>query len=94
MDLDLIAVDSDGVGSRTTTSDTILPGEVIWYKLDYSSTTGDPSPLTRLVNIDIKPGGGPNSILCTNDREIIPVAILITDTFDALTVNQTTVTFE
>lgn len=45
------------------------------------------------VNIDIKPGSDPNSIKCTNDREVITVAILTTADFDATTVNHTSVTF-
>ena len=46
------------------------------------------------VNIDIKPGSYPNSINCKNKNEVIAVAILTTDDFDALTIDHTTVTFE
>jgi len=46
------------------------------------------------VTIDIKPGSDPNSINCDNPREVIAVAILTTDDFDATTVDHTTVTFE
>ncbi len=46
------------------------------------------------VDIDIKPGSDPNSINCDNANEVITVAILTTDEFDALTVDHTTVTFE
>ena len=46
------------------------------------------------IDIDIKPGSDPNSINCYNRSEVITVAILSTDTFDALTVDHTTVTFE
>ena len=46
------------------------------------------------VGIDIKPGSAPNSINCTNDKGLIPVAILTTEDFDATTVDHTTVTFE
>ncbi|OGO37340.1 MAG: hypothetical protein A2W35_02600 [Chloroflexi bacterium RBG_16_57_11] len=49
---------------------------------------------TKEVVIDIKPGSDPNSINCKNSKDIIPVAILTTDTFDSLTVDHTTVTFE
>lgn len=45
------------------------------------------------VDIDIKPGSDPNSINCTDENEVIPVAILTTDDFDAMTVGHTTVTF-
>jgi hypothetical protein len=46
------------------------------------------------VILDIKPGSDPNSINCKNAKAVIPVAILTTDDFDALTVDHTTVTFE
>jgi hypothetical protein len=46
------------------------------------------------VEIDIKPGTDPNSINCSADNEVIPVAILTTWYFDATTVDHTTVTFE
>jgi len=46
------------------------------------------------VEIDIKPGSGPNSINCNNPNGVIPVAILSSDSFDATTVDHTTVTFE
>jgi hypothetical protein len=46
------------------------------------------------VLIDIKPGSDPNSINCNNVNEVIAVAILTTDYFDALTVNHETVLFE
>lgn len=46
------------------------------------------------MDIDIKPGGEPNSINCKNDKKVITVAILTTGGFDATTVDHTTVTFE
>jgi len=46
------------------------------------------------IAIDIKPDGEPNSINCGNVHQVIPVAILTTDEFDATTVDHTTVTFE
>lgn len=44
------------------------------------------------VDIDIKPGSDPNSIN-PNSKGVIPVAILTTPSFDATTVDGTTVTF-
>ena len=44
------------------------------------------------VTIDIKPGSDPNSIN-PNGKGVIPVAILSTPTFDATTVDASTVTF-
>lgn len=46
------------------------------------------------VDIDIKPGSDPNSINCNNENEVITVAILTTDSFDATTVDHNTVSFE
>jgi hypothetical protein len=55
------------------------------------SVTGSPSPPLE-VPIDIKPGSVSNIINPTSDQTI-PVAILSTDTFDALTVDTATVRF-
>jgi len=46
----------------------------------------------RTVGIDIKPGSFPNSVN-PKSKGMIPVAILTTDTFDAITVDPTTVLF-
>jgi len=46
------------------------------------------------VSIDIKPGSVLNFIKCINLREVITVAILTTDDFDARTVDHNTVIFE
>ncbi len=46
-----------------------------------------------MVDIDIKPGGDPNSINL-NSRGVIPVAILSTETFDATTLDPSTIVFE
>ena len=46
------------------------------------------------MDIDIKPGSEPNSIRCEKNKGVIPVAVLTTDNFDALTVDHTTVKFE
>jgi hypothetical protein len=46
------------------------------------------------VDIDIKPSSDPNSINCNDNTEVISVAILTTDEFDAMTVDHSTVTFE
>jgi sugar lactone lactonase YvrE len=51
-----------------------------------------PAPAVLEVDIDIQPGAFPNSINPTK-KAVISVAILSTDTFDATTVDQTTVLF-
>jgi hypothetical protein len=45
------------------------------------------------VTIDIKPGSDTNPINCKSSHGVIPVAVLTTDTFDALTIDHTTVRF-
>lgn len=52
------------------------------------------SVLALPVLIDIKPGSDPNSINCGNAKETITVAILSNATFDATTIDHTTVVFE
>lgn len=47
-----------------------------------------------VMEIDIKPGGNPQSINCNNEHQSIAVAILATSDFDATTVDHITVTFE
>jgi hypothetical protein len=51
-------------------------------------------PHVIYVDIDIKPGGYPNSINCYNEKEVITVAVLTTDDFDAMSVDHATVIFE
>jgi hypothetical protein len=46
------------------------------------------------IEINIAPGFDPNSINCKNEHEIITVAILTIDNFDATTVDHTTVAFQ
>ena len=58
-----------------------------------TAATGLQPPRPSVI-IDIKPGSDPNSINCNNRKEVITVAILTTEDFDATTVDHTTVTFE
>jgi len=51
-------------------------------------------PPTIMAPIDIKPCSDPNSINCNNENQVIAVAILTSEDFDATTVDHTTVTFE
>jgi len=45
------------------------------------------------ISIDIKPGSDPNSVNCNDQNEVITVAALTTDHFDATSLDQTTVRF-
>jgi hypothetical protein len=75
-----VEVESDGVwwgGEPTETAFTI---------------TAPPAPPVKTVLIDIKPGSYPNSIN-PGSQGRIPVAILTNETFDATTVDPTTVKF-
>ncbi len=87
---------SSGLISGTLDFDTAETYAVIVSATDGTSSTS--VNFNWLVNqatiIDIKPGGYPNSINCNDDQGVIPVAILTTDTFDATTVDHTTVIFE
>ena len=56
-----------------------------------TETTYDFEPFLN-VNIDIKPGSYPNSINLKS-KGVVPVAVLGSDTFDASTVNPSTVLF-
>jgi hypothetical protein len=52
-----------------------------------------PTEPTMLINVDIKPEGEPNSINCLNENGLIPVAILTSPDFDALSIDHTMVNF-
>lgn len=58
---------------------------------DFSSVSITPPPIP--VEIDIKPGSWPNTINLGSNG-VIPVAILTTETFDATSVNPSTVQLE
>ena len=51
-------------------------------------------PHPQFIDIDVKPVSDPNSVNCQNENGIIAVAILTTDTFDATTVDHTSVVFQ
>jgi hypothetical protein len=62
---------------------------------DWIRVVTAPTPVDDLeVEIQIKPGGNPNSINCKYLKGVVPVAILTTADFDALTVNHASVLFE
>ena len=52
------------------------------------------SPPSIGVSIDIAPGDDLNTINCESEKEVVPVAILTTDDFDATSVDHATVVFE
>ena len=59
----------------------------------YFRVTSGGSPVLA-VEIDIKPGSDPNSINCRNENEMIAVAVLTTEVFDAADLDHSTVIFE
>jgi hypothetical protein len=69
----------DGVHNSTTTI----------VEIDFPTHLEVP----QSVSIDIKPGGVPNSISCKKKNQVITVAILTNDDFDALSVDHTSVSF-
>jgi len=58
----------------------------------FNATLDDVSFITETSEIDIKPGSDPNSINL-KAKGVLPVAILTTDDFDALSVDEDTVLF-
>jgi hypothetical protein len=101
-DVDAISFTSDGVliGANLVTdvlftidpttgaSTTIGPTGFNWI----TALASPRSSISISINIDIKPGGFPNSIN-PRSKGLIPVAILSTSAFDATTVDPTTVRF-
>lgn len=73
--------------------DEIESGENHTYSFQYDPLQEEVK-IVRNVPIDIKPGSDPNSINCENEKVVIPVTILSTDSFDATTVDHLSVNFE
>jgi hypothetical protein len=91
----------DGVGGASLASVIVNQGDFLYFLVDPNSNNHscDSTRLTVIirrttigVSIDIKPGSFPNRINPKN-KGVIPVAILTTATFDATTVDPTTVRF-
>ena len=68
----------------------VLPAGFNYNFIEFNPTLGPPPPIQ--VQIDIKPGSFPNSIN-PRSKGVIPVAVLTTPTFNALTVDVATVRF-
>jgi len=77
---EVFVMNPDGSGRTNLSQDPALDGQPDWQ----------PLPIT--VDVDIKPGGDPNSINL-NSGWVIPVAVLTTGDFDATTVDPSTVCF-
>ncbi|MCE7985249.1 MAG: hypothetical protein DYG89_29095 [Caldilinea sp. CFX5] len=78
----------------------VTNADVYALAVDYTGTVyiGTNHGLFKLgsaqaVDIDINPGSDANTVNCTQPNALIPVAILTTDTFDATSVDHTTVLF-
>ena len=67
-----------------------LPAGFNYNFIEFNPTLGPPPPIE--VQIDIKPGSFPNSIN-PRSKGVVPVAVLTTPTFNALTVDVATVRF-
>jgi len=74
-----------------------LAGDAAVFRGTISSTDSAPPTMINIISkirvaIDIKPGSFPNSVN-PKSKDVIPVAILTTDTFDATTVDPLSVNF-
>jgi hypothetical protein len=91
--LDIVPYDSQGLGGTPVSiSGPSALGVIDTYLVAYSPTPGQPMNVQREVNIDIKPGEDPPAIN-PNSNGVTPVAILSTTTFDATTIDPTSVKF-
>ena len=88
---------SSGTGSYINSASGVAIRALDYSNICYMPVAGGYTELRGQcvidVDIDIKPGGEPNSINCHNDNGVIAVAILSTDDFDAMSVDHTTVVF-
>jgi len=91
--LDILTYDQTGNSKDITQTGNILSDITQEFELNYSAVSAEQTKLQRIVNIDIKPGSDPNSINCKNRKEVISVAIITTNIFDATTVDANTVKF-
>jgi regulation of enolase protein 1 (concanavalin A-like superfamily) len=79
---------------KLVAENSIAPGQVHSYSLDYISEAGSPSEVHRLIGVDIKPDSTLNPVNCGAASSLIPVAILSTPEFDALSVDHSSAVFE
>ncbi len=95
---DGVDCDGDGIvdipGGEPLVCSIAPSGEGIGEAITALVEAGTEQPPALMVDIDIKPGSDPNSINCNSEKEVIAVAILTTEDFDATTVDHNTVTFE
>jgi hypothetical protein len=87
------SLDSAGNGNPVTTiSGIAAPGITDTYVLTYPASAGRPVIIVRKITIDIKPGQDPPAIN-PGSNGVTPVAILSTPTFNATTVDASSVKF-
>jgi hypothetical protein len=82
-----------GKGAQFHFTGTTSYGQVTEYKFYYDPDPTKMLTAERVITIDIKPGDDPNTINCRNHDDVISVAILTTNTFDATTVDPLSVRF-
>ncbi len=91
--LSILVYDQNGDSKNISQEGSIIPNTIQEFDLNYSLESAQQTQLYRTIEIDIKPGSDPNSINCQNPKGVIPVAILTTEIFDAVTVDADTVRF-
>ena len=89
-----VGYDDQDAASSVAASGTVVDGSPQTFLVDYSASHDQHLAVTLLVDIDIKPGSDTNPINCSDGSRVITVAVLTTESFDALSVDHATVTFE
>lgn len=71
------------------------PGQIdVFDVVDPASENLQIQPVQLTTAVDIKPLNEPNTLNCSNENEVITVAVHTTEYFDALSLDHTTVRFE
>ena len=88
--LDVLNYDELGDPAEGTISGQIEANRVAGYVMDYSSAPAAQVVIRRIIQIDIKPGSCPNPFNAKS-KEVLPVAVLGTEDFDARTIDPATI---
>ena len=93
-EITFLGFDQDAISQSFDDSRTASAVNPPSYRITYDPLPGSPFAVEFIGQIDVKPGSDPNSINCNNKSAVITVALLTTETFDALSVDHETVSFE